>query len=463
MCGLRVQILVLLLIPFSLGATEGRSSVVRVSQYHYLGSAFTKEQTSNYYLLDADLSLTQDTRLFKFHINPVVEGALNHKDELYFGASEAYVEPKDLAPGFRLVVGRQKRTWSRLDEEFNLGVWQPQLRWDYLEPKQQGLTGVFFYWDVSSGLEFSFFTSPLFLPDQGPNYDLDNGSFRSGNRWFVPPQSQISMFSGSQYARNAPLYFEIDQPTTEKIVMNSSLGFGVMYQDDGPFWGGFNYAYKPRNQLHLGIECSGCAKLVGPPIEVTAVIHPTVVKHHVITVESGFETPRDRGWLSLTGDFPTDSDLPAEYEETPLNSQLITGVAYEREIPSWIGVGSWLKGAYLHTFDLSTKSNRGFMDSDEVQSSMDRYPYRELAVVEWRLRFWESERSRLEWKNRYHYSIPERGGWVSSHLDCLKNGVLYFVGVDLLGSDVAASSKAAGLFTRYRANDRVFGGIGYVF
>jgi len=93
------------------------------------------------------------------------------------------------------------------------------------------------------------FTSPLFLPDQGPNYQLNNGQFTSSNRWFMEPQSRVAMFGGS---RQAPLYFEIDQPSEEQIIMNSSFGLGVSYQSSSPFWFAANYAYKPQNQIHLG-------------------------------------------------------------------------------------------------------------------------------------------------------------------------------------------------------------------
>ncbi len=444
---------------------------VDLLQNRYLGEASSSSQNPNYTLISGDLNAEAHTKGFNFKFNPVVQGAMEVKNEFYFGVPEMYVQPRGLAPGFSLTIGRQKRNWSYLDEEFNLGVWQPQLRWDYLAPKQQGLTGVFFDWSLSSNLHFSFFTSPLFLPDQGPNYALDNGRFTSSNRWFSPPQSRVALFDGTPYAKDTPLYYKIDRPSEEDILMHSSFGFGVRYEGPGPFWTQVNYAYKPRNQIHLGIECEKCAILSGSsagasgaaPVEINAVIHPTIIKHHVITWETGLDRIDDRGWISLTGDFPNSSGFPANYEESPLNSAMIAGATYQHYVFSWFGKPSWLKYSYMQMFDLQNKDKKGLVDSDQVQSSLDRYAFKQIAAMEWTLFFTQSRASRLQLKNRYSYSIPERGGWLTSSLDYSEGALTYSVGLDVLGSDVDPNSTDAGTFTKYRSNDRVFGGVSYVF
>ena len=258
----------------------------------------------------------------------------------------------------RLPSARQRRTWSRLDEEFNLGVWQPQLRWDYLAPHQQGLFGVFLDFSFSDSLQVLFFTSPLYLPDQGPNYQLNDGEFTSGNRWFIPPQSRVALFNGSMSGAGAPLFFAIDRPAEEKIILHSSFGIGFKYQaPNDPFWIQANYAYKPENQIHLGIEPTG--DLGGSnPVEITALIHATVINSHVFTVESGFDRIDDHGYISLTGDFPNSSGFPSTYRESPLSSMIIVGGAYQHSLAAWLHVPMWLKYAYLKVFDVHTRAMR---------------------------------------------------------------------------------------------------------
>ena len=71
--------------------------------------------------------------------------------------------------------------------------------------------------------------------------------------------------------------------------------------------------------------------------------------------------------------------------------------------------------------------------------------------------------NRLEMKTRYSYSMTEKGGWLSTSLDLSQRALTWSLGFDILGSDVDPDSPSAGLYTRYRANDRVYAGASYVF
>lgn len=435
-------------------------------QNRYLGPVEQSSQSKSYTVYSGDLNLETQSTGFSYRFNPVFQGAFESSDEFYFGVPQIFVQPRKIAPGFNLTIGRQKRQWSRLDEEFNIGIWQPQLRWDYLSPTQEGLMGVFFDWSLSSALQFTFFTSPLFIPDQGPNYQLRNGEFSSTNRWFVPPESRLHLFNNTAFASDAPLYFQISHTSEEDIFMHSSFGFSMNYQAGGPFWTQVSYAYKPINQIHLGIECANCGKLGATgttPLEVTAVIHPKIVNHNVLTMEAGFTRVDDKGWISLTGDVPSRSGFPADYAESQLNPMVVTGAAYQHYIGAWIGAPSWLQYSYMRAFEFRRASDNGLVPDDNVRTSLDRYPYREAAAIDWRVLLMQSQSNRLHLRNRYTYSIPERGGWLSSTLEWAQGAVTYTLGVDVLGSTVDPNSDQAGLFTRYRANDRVFAGLSYVF
>jgi hypothetical protein len=443
-------------------AVTGASYVdLSMRENRYLGDVQMPSQANNYSVFAADLNLETQSPGFIFKFNPVGQGTVEMAQETYFGVPELYIQPRKIAPGFNLTIGRQKRTWSRLDQEFNLGMWQPQLRWDYLAPKQQGLMGVFFEWSLSSAVRFTFFMSPLFLPDQGPQYQLNNGQFTSANRWFSPPQGRVKLFSSTPFASEAPLYFAIERPAEEAIVMNSSFGFSMQYQSSGPLWSQLSYAFKPRNQIHLGIECANCATV--PQIEITARIHPKIVKHNIITWEAGFDRVDDRGWVSLSGDFPLRSGFPQGYAEAPLNNTIVAGAAYQHYLKAWTGIPSWLEYSYMRVYEFRRPGSTGVLGEEDVQSSWDRYPFRELAAADYRLLIRQTQDNRLHWRNRYTYSFPERGGWWTSSLEWTQGPMTWVLGADVLGSNVDASSRDAGLFTRYRNNDRVFGGLNYVF
>ena len=437
---------------------------LNLRQNRYFGAVASPTQDSNYNLFAADLNLETQSSGFAYKLNSVAQGDLKNRDEFYLGVPEAYVQPRKIAPWFNLTIGRARRSWSKMDEEFNLGLWQPQLRWDYLAPVQQGLTGVFFDWRLSPGLSFTFFTSPLHFPDQGPQYRLNNGSFESSNRWFEQPHSRLQFQGNSAITKDAPLYYQIDKPSEEDIVMHSSFGLGMHYEFAKGFWSNWNYAYKPRNQIHLGIDCSNCARIGSPqPLEVTAVIHPKIIKHHVATWEVGFQRVDDHGWLSLTGDFPNKSGFPETYQEASLDSTLIVGAGYSHFVFEVLGKPSWLGYAYVRAFELEKSRSGGPLNEGQVKSSLDRYPYRELAAIDWRMDITRTKARALAFRSRYSYSVPERGGWLSTTAELRQGPLTWMLGADILGADVDPNSENAGLFSTYRANDRLFGGVNYVF
>jgi len=450
--------------PLASGATSASYLNLDLRQDRFLGEVQHSAQESNFTQINSRLNLEpKRQRTASYKLNARAQGAFEAKNESYFGVPEAYGALN--WEWFDATLGRRKRTWSRLDEQFHLGIWQPELRWDYLQPEQQGLTGLFVGLPVSKTLRFHFFGSIVNVPDQGPQYRLEGGRFQSSNRWFQQPSGALGLFSNTPFASSAPLYFDVDRPSNQKLFMNPSLAVGMDYRSESGYFLNTNYAYKPRNQIHLGLECANCANLGGSaPVEVTAVIHPKIIMHHVATLETGFERQDDRGFLSATVERPDRSGFPDSYEEAPLDDAFIAGAAYQHYAGSWIlGRPSWLQYSYLRVFEIGTKSKASSLKEDEVQSSLDRYPLKDVAALDWKIRLAEKASNRLHWTNRYWYSIPEQGGWLSSYLELDQGALSWLVGADILGSSVSTQSKDAGLFTRYRANDRVFGGVSYVF
>lgn len=448
--------------PLSFAAQPASFLNLDLRQDRYLSEVQHSAQESNFTQISAQLKLEPKTRRWlTYKIDGRAQGALNAKGESYVGVPEIY-SATDTGP-VQVTVGRRRRTWSRLDEQFHLGVWQPELRWDYLAPEQQGLTGLFVQAKASESLRFTLFGSYVNIPDQGPQYRLENGQFKSSNRWFQQPSGAFGLFKDTPYATDAPLFFDIDRPSNEDLFLNPSLGVGMDYDAESGYFLHTNYAYKPRNQIHLGLE--GVANLGGrAPVEVNAIIHPKIIMHHVATVETGFDGQDQRAFVSLTAERPERSGFPSAYEEAPLDDVVIAGAAYQHYAGSWfLRRPSWLQYSYMRVFAVGSKSKESALQQDDLQSSLDRYPLKSVAALDWKIRLAEKASNRVEWTNRYWYSPPEQGGWLSSHLDWSQGALTWRLGADVLGSRVEPRSRDAGLFTRYRTNDRFFGGVSYVF
>lgn len=421
---------------------------------HFMTEQRTSFESENYGYIGAHLDYRDHSGNFDWASDLIFEGSVNEGEELYYGAPELFVRLTEDDNHVEVTIGRQKRSWSQLDQRFNLGVWQPQLRWDYLNPVQQGLTGAFFDMDVNP-LHVTLFASPIFLPDQGPQFRLKDGRFESPSRWFWQPQTRLRLGEDS-----SNLFYELETPPVDKLVMNSSLG-GMMEVDPvGPLHVQLAYAFKPMNQFFIGIECTGCVDPVTS--DGTAKIHPLVVNHHVLTAESSWITEDDRLIFSWTVDRPVDPKIPNDWwAGTELRPIYIPGVIYERKLalfskPITLGVD------YFQEIKGGSPVGGGEL-SHSVESSSDRYSFDDLFSVSGSVRLLSTLRTSLNWSVRYSYSFKERGSWLNSRLSYRKENLESFVAFDVLGSETDPLSPDAGLFSRYRSNDRVYGGFGFVF
>ncbi len=147
-----------------------------------------------------------------------------------------------------LHVGRKLHNWSSLDTIWNLGVFQPQFKWNPLLPENQGLTGLF--WNKSdAGLGITLFASPLYIPDQGASYELKDGQFQSGNPWFASPPQNVK-FQG----QTLPIDYDIAKPETSSVIFQTQFGAQVRLGQGNGYFTQLAGIYKPANQLALGYK-----------------------------------------------------------------------------------------------------------------------------------------------------------------------------------------------------------------
>ena len=447
------------LAPPVFSATPSKKSELKLNldQQQYATDGQTEFQRRQYTNVGIDVDLKTQGKGLGGAFHGIYQGTLQSSEEQYYGIPEAYFgEAQSDAMGIRWTVGRQKRHWSHFDEEFGMGIWQPQLRWDYLNPIQQGLTGLFFDFAPTRSVSLSFFASSLFLPDQGPNFHMRDGQFASSNRWFWSPRLTAHIFN-----QTPPVSYSVDMPPLSDVVFQPSLGGQLRFESRStPWWGQVAYAYKPMNQLHLGYECNKCVGLgnLGP----TATIHPSVLMHRVATAEVGLQDENQRGWVSVTSDVPTSPKGPQEWAQSSYSDVVFAGASYAHFM-SLLNRPGWLKVSYLRSFETQKTQPQNSLLEGTVESSLDRFPYKEIVAAEWEWVLKQTAKNQLNWRTRYTYSIPERGSWISSQLWLRQQNWSWNLSLDILGSQVDPNSSNEGLFTRYRENDRFTGGVSYVF
>jgi hypothetical protein len=149
----------------------------------------------------------------------------------------------------QLAIGRKKMQWSQLDEIWQIGFYQPRFLALPLNPETQGLTGAFLNIEEKQwGL--GIFASFIYVPDQGPSYEIRDGKFSQSNPWFTAPPKYVR-FSGQLDEVN----YEIQKPEINDVILNQSyaahLHFGK--KDENLFFQ-MAWAKKPSQQLALGVD-----------------------------------------------------------------------------------------------------------------------------------------------------------------------------------------------------------------
>lgn len=144
--------------------------------------------------------------------------------------NEAYYQFRQNSSSLDWTLGRKRMLWSRADEDWGLGFFQPLDRQNPLKPHPQGLTGGFINGFISQGtvpVRFRLWGSMIHIPDQGPGFVLKDGEFQKSNPWFQPLPEEIRL-SGSDKVRR--IEYSVRDPDLAKMVLQpgllAQLGFG---------------------------------------------------------------------------------------------------------------------------------------------------------------------------------------------------------------------------------------------
>lgn len=381
---------------------------------------------------------------------------LNRPELYYINPMEAWIGTGSSFPSpVSFSFGRKKHEWSRADEAWATGLWQPRFRWDPISPDSVGLTGLFASYD-SGTANFTAFGSPVFIPESGASSEIKDGKFRSFHPFFSAPPSLVKVLGTDTRVRYA-----IGPVKLDEIVLNPSvsLSAGLGSRAQG-VWSQASYAYKAINQLILGYE--GYLFLDSEEIKVTA--HPRVLYHHLGAVEGGYSRDRFRMWASLTGENPARDETPREWTTQEL-------------APAWfaasgIGVDLWKSGAATASADLGYIRSWGGFAPDQgplaprgASAFSSRVPFRDAASLGLKLPVPVILGGSLRLSSKLVHDFSIRGTLLSSELGVIPgSGWSMGIGADILaaGADSAPGGGAEHLHT-YRAHDRIRGGVSYAF
>lgn len=445
---------------------------LNMSGDRYLTSTSVANHGDAYSTFGIDYNLRHEQKNWETIIQALGEFHLDQSKEHYFTIPQAYFGWTTDSHFFHLGLGRKLEDWSVLDREWKLGLWQPRLLADPIRPQEQGFIGLFNQLEVEDW-QLTLFASPLFLPDQGPQFNLVDGRFESGNRWFLPPQDRIEVFH-----QESQIDYRLDKPNDRDVVLNSSWALRLRHgRLNSGFWWQWSMTRQPMNQIHLGVEGYQSLALTESLDKATAVIHARIVYHQVNSMEVGQTWDRAKLWLSLSEEIPDQPRMDVSWKQAPLFESRIYGIHLAHDLPLPYLPNSHFSLSYLQIEEKtprwvnSSQTDEGQSSShslagEKVTESLPRFPVEQALKLQWEAQLWDSFKQRLGWTTQYIYSFPDRAALLSLQVQWGSSPELTWnAGVDILGATPSRSGEVLekSIYSRFRQNDRIAGGLTYVF
>ncbi|MFP5519554.1 MAG: hypothetical protein ACLGGX_06595 [Bdellovibrionia bacterium] len=339
-------------------------SELRLFSDSFVSTNFAATEKSDYQFFGAHLKTDPSE---KAHMQMDISGAVAFGAPLlnFINISEFYYL-QDLTSEQKLIIGRHKYDWSRLDRDWNFGLWEPLFKWNPLAAQRQGLSGIF--WNVHRPqFQLTLFASPLYIPDQGPSYEISEGKFVRGNPWFRSPPEEIRIFG-----ENTRINYNILTPNEADIVLQSSYGGRLLLGSSDSFLATLSYMYKPANQLALGYD--GQLSLNSSSGEVE--VQPAVFYHSLLGGDISYRWQHFEMGVSSSLEKPQNEKLFEEGWTVPTFTEAtLTSVFASFEWRNTVFAVQWLdvQGGQVQEV--------GEFASSERRALTTRYPFRSAGQV----------------------------------------------------------------------------------
>lgn len=347
-------------------------------------------------------------------------------------------------------LGRKRYEWSSLDSYWGLGLYQPRFRWDYLNERENGLFGHFFGIN-SEWVQAHAYYSPIYIPEQGAPFDIDAGNCKTSSPWFSCPNATINLFNQSTDVR-----FSLEIPPVREIITRWGGGASLrLGKTQGPFTRA-SYTYKPMNQFLLSYE----GRLDLSTLQVPATIRPRVLYHKVAAADLGWNLPRHSFILSGIWENPIQDTTPPTWNNQQTYKAFIHG-ATVKTMP--FGSPFSYTRAELSYFQLDGGNGPDTGPFAQTNSSIfePRFAFKSAFSVAAFTPIVDS------WSNHFLFSMKlvvdtiNQGNILQSDLRFYPiRPLTLMVGLEILGSE---SRSPVDFISRYQRNDRLKGGIAYVF
>lgn len=427
---------------------------IRLENLQYLTSIPESPNLTRSQFLSGRLSMTSLSESpWSFdYVADVIAGTFFSQRQTHWMVNELSMSTL-LNTNLRTSVGRKKYDWNELDQYWQTSLWQPQYSIDALRPEAQGLTGLFFDMDTEKLQVLGFYT-PVFIPTVGAEIREENGGLVSDSRWYKAPSQTINLGNNAN-----SISYRLDVPDRVKLIDNWGEGLLVRVgtKSSGP-WMVLAAADKPVNDLVLSRNIT-----VGINTEGVVIVEPDVVRHYIWSSDIGYSFESVKVIFSYLADRPHVKLPKAEWAtQKLLPLQAYSGII-DLSLAGLVSRPLQVQVGYLKVFGGGIED----IESDGQKS--------DFTLLDTRLRFTntfsaKAQGSFFNISNRplitkvfYFYDWDQLGSLTGLEFQYLWSPTwTLLAGADFLGAD-ESTDKPNGFLNQFRANDRVYGGLSYVF
>ena len=412
----------------------------------FISSDFEATEKNNYQFIGAQLktdSLSQDAVQMDITGGVAVGAPLLN----YLNISEFYFKSSQTDDEY-FYFGRKRMHWSELDSRWDLGVWEPLFKWNPLSPEHQGLSGIF--WQANKPLySLMLFASPLYIPDQGPSFEIEDGSFIKGNPWFRRPPESIRIWSEA-----TAIDYRFEMPDETQIVLQKSFGSKLAFGDPNGLSAQLSYIYKPANQLAIGYDGNlDVGKLKG-----AVELKPQVFYHSLTGGDLTYRNGQVHVGLSTLLDRPDKTDHFEQKWTHPVFSDATLWSAFAEWTGNHWGVSyqhlDILGGDVVESGDLAN-SKRAAM--------MVRYPFQQAEKVTLTSNHFFKKNRQLQNRVSITHSAKNDFDLIQASSRLRLSAVWSVLGELQLVRSGALSTENQNEIAQFLNNDRLMFGAVYVF
>lgn len=358
----------------------------------------------------------------------------------------------------QFTLGRKNEFWSQVDLDWKLGLWQPNSTLDSLRPEEQGLTGIF-YRHQEGKFEFLGVLSPIFVPTMGPQVREENGSIVADSRWYRSPSPNFLLFN-----QQRRVVYKLNIPDLMDLVKRPGFGVRWSYGKAEPgAWVSASLGYKPINSLLVKYDRKLALSEEGQDTG-SAPVFPAVSYHSLWGADVGYQFAQSSIAFSYLEDKPVNT--------TPDDPYIVQFVNPMRSYSFHADTKLSLVG-----FQNPLQITFGYLNIDGGDyKDVDSEGHPQGAVFNQRFNFYKAALLSAQYETSFFHKktvsklsymreFEQKGMIATAAVDFYpKTNWAMTLGADVLGVDDSSESNLdSGFLNQFRANDRFYAGMSYVF